>query len=476
MSSLSQNHIKTPAFNRNNLKASIVHFGPGAFHRAHQCYYIDLLNAITPDFGIIEIALNSEGTIKGLKNQDNLFTIKELGERGKNLIIASIKDAIYAPPNKNKIFDLLQNPEIRIITSTITEKGYCLKSDGKLDWDNDGIKHDIENLDNPKTYIGYVINGLLRRYKDTIPPFVIIPCDNLSENGKKVKNALCDFAKKIDNDFAKYLMENLVAPSTMVDSITPKSDNVLFTQIEAECGYKDCAAVWREEFTQWVIETYEGNENVPWEKVGVTLTDNIAAFEQVKLRILNGAHSTLAYLGWCFGFETVAQAMANPILEKVVYDLIFKNIIPSLKNIGNIDVSTYANDIIARFKNPAVQHKLSQIAWDGSQKIGFRLLPSIRLNLKDNVDISYLALGIAAWCRFIISMTRQGNEITDPMAKTLMEIATKAKDEATDIDGFLSLEMIFDADLKNNQTFINKVKQQYNKIIKAENGGNIEAF
>ena len=476
MSILSQSHIKTPAFNRNNLKASIVHFGPGAFHRAHQCYYIDLLNAITPDFGIVEIALNSEDTIKSLENQDNLFTIKELGENSKNHIIASIKDAIYAPPNKSKIFDLLQNPEIKIITSTITEKGYCLKNDGKLDWDNEGIKHDLENLDNPRTYIGYVINGLLRRYKNATPPFVIIPCDNLSENGKKVKNALCDFAQKIDTDFAKYLMDNLVAPSTMVDSITPKSDNALFSQIEAEYGYKDNAAVWREEFTQWVIETYDGHKNVPWEKVGVILTDNVAAFEQVKLRILNGAHSTLAYLGWCLGFETVAQAMANPMLEKLVHDLIFKNIIPSLKNVGNIDVTTYANDIIARFKNPVVQHKLAQIAWDGSQKIGFRLLPSIRQNLKDNTNISYLSLGIAAWCRFIIRMTRQGKEITDPMAKILMEIAKKAKDKANDIDGFLSLKMIFDADLEKNQTFINEVKQQYNKIIKAENGGNIEAF
>ncbi len=473
---LSNDFLKNLAFNRDELKTSIAHFGPGAFHRAHQCYYIDLLNAMKPEFGIVEIALNSEGTIQSLKEQDNLFTIKELGENGKNHIITSIKEAIYAPQNQNKIFEILKNPETKIITSTITEKGYCLKNDGKIDWDNEGIKYDLENLETPKTYIGYIINGLLQRYKNDIAPFIIIPCDNLSENGKKVKNALCDFAQKIDNDFAKYLKENLISPSTMVDSITPKSDITLFRQIEAECSYKDNAAVWRETFTQWVIEKYEGHENVPWEEVGIILADDVAAFEQVKLRILNGAHSTLAYVGWCLGFETVAQAMANPMLEKMVHDLIFENIIPSLKNVGNIDVIAYANDIIARFKNPVVQHKLAQIAWDGSQKIGFRLLPSIRQNLKDNIDISYLSLGIAAWFRFIIKMTRQNLEITDPMAKTLVDIAKNTKNDANDIDGFLSLAMIFDADLQNNQTFINEVKHQYIKIIKSENGGNNETF
>jgi fructuronate reductase len=474
MNRLSQRYLINPYFERKNLKASVIHFGPGAFHRAHQGYYFNLLNTIRPEFGIIEIALNSEDTIKSLKEQDNLYSITELGINGKTHIIGVVKDAIFAPSDPEKIFELLINPEIKIITSTITEKGYCLKGNGTLDFNNEGIKHDIVNPNTPQTYIGYVAYGLLQRYKAGIAPFIILPCDNISDNGKKVKNALVDFAEFIDPDFAQYLEKNLIAPSTMVDSITPKSDKILFDKIETEQGFSDEAAVWREEFTQWVIETYSGYENVPWAQVGVTLTSDVASYEQVKLRILNGAHSTLAYVGWCLGFETVAQAMANPIIEKLIQNLIFENIIPSLNDIENIDLATYANDIIDRFKNPIVQHKLAQIAWDGSQKIGFRLLPSIRQNLKNGYDISYLCLGIAGWFRFIIKMTMQNQEITDPMAKTLSTLADNAKDDESDITGFLALNEIFEPNLQQNPLFIKTVKEQYLKIIKTEIGGKIE--
>jgi len=277
----------------------IVHFGPGAFHRAHQAAYIDALLDHDPRWGIAAVSMRSKRTVAALAEQDGLYTLAIRDAESSNRVIGAHR-RFLGPDDAAETHSLLADPAVRLVTSTVTEKGYCLAANGTLDLSHADIVHDLAGTTTPRSLVGWLVAGLAARRNARIAPFVPMPCDNLASNGA---------ARVGDTDLADWIAGEVRVPSTMVDSITPASDPALYDDVAQAIGLEDLAAVQRESFAQWVIEDIGTPLGPDLASVGATITTDVASYEKAKLRILNGAHSTLAYVGLLRGAASVADAM-----------------------------------------------------------------------------------------------------------------------------------------------------------------------
>jgi fructuronate reductase len=437
--------LKPPAY-RDRLTTGIVHFGPGAFHRAHQADYLDRLLDEDPRWGIAAVSLRTPKTIQALKAQEGLYTLAILDTQTSFRVVAP-HSRFLGPADTAAIRGQLLDPGVRIVTSTVTEKGYCLGGDGSLDFAHPDIEHDLAQPRLPVSLIGWLALGLRDRRAQGLAPFAPVCCDNMPNNGTKLRHVVVAFAERIDPALARWIDGEVRFPETMVDSITPATDDRLRRLVQAKTGSRDEMPVAREAFTQWVIEDVLPPGSPALQSVGVTLTSDVNAWEQVKLRILNGAHSTLAYVGLLLGHETVADAMGDFALSSFVSRLVLDDIIPTLPHSG-IDVERYAEDTFRRFRNPAIGHLLSQIAWDGSQKLPYRLLDTIIDARAAGRPLDRLIVPIAAWILFIERQARSGATIVDPLAERLAAIAGSGEP----VDGFLRLS-VFPEELASDASF-----------------------
>jgi len=295
----------------------------------------------------------------------------------------------------------------------------------------------------------------------------LIPCDNLPSNGRKLKAAIIAFAAQKDAALAQWIEAHLQCPCTMVDSITPATDDALRARVAEAIGAEDAWPIQREAFTQWVIETHD-YDGPDWASAGVILTNNVPAYERAKLRLLNGAHSTLAYAGLLRGHETVSGAMQDRELADLVRTLMISDIVPLLEAPAGFDLPAYVEAILKRFRNPAIRHLLSQIAWDGSQKLPIRIVSSLREAHARGRDISRLAVPLAAWMQFIRKRTNEGADIVDPLAETLKDVARRATGDAADVGLFLALNAIFPAELSADTHVVDAVTNAYQGLNRLE--------
>lgn len=438
--------MSTPEY-RDRLTTGIVHFGPGAFHRAHQADYIDRLLGGDPRWGVAAASLRSAGTIEALKAQNGLYTLAILDAETSFRTIGA-HNRFFGPNDGVALRRQLLEPGIRIVSSTVTEKGYCLASDGTLDFAHPDIAHDLQRPRQPLSLIGWLALGLADRKTGGLPPFTPICCDNMASNGKKLRRSVIAFARRIDPELARWIEGEARFPDTMVDSITPATDDRLRQLVREKTGFDDAAPVSREAFSQWVIEDVLPAGSPDLASVGVTLAGDVGAWEKTKLRILNGAHSTLAYLGLLLELETVADAMSHPALSAFVERLVKDEIIPTLQP-SPIDLHGYAEETFARFRNPAIHHRLSQIAWDGSQKLPYRLLDTIIDAGAVERPIERLTIPIAAWILFIERQARTGAKIVDPLAERLAA-AARSPDPVEEI---LQLRQVFPERLASDVGF-----------------------
>jgi fructuronate reductase len=437
----------TPPPYRDRLTTGIVHFGPGAFHRAHQADYVDRLMHEDPRWGIAAVSLRSAGTVEALKSQDGLYTLAILDAETSFRTIGA-HSRFFGPGEGAGLRQQLLDRGVRIVTSTVTEKGYCLAGDGTLDLAHPDIAHDLQHPQQPVSLIGWLTLGLADRHAAGLQPFAPVCCDNMASNGRKLRSAVIAFAERLDPELARWIEGEAIFPCTMVDSITPATDDRLRQLVRDATGYDDAAPVSREAYTQWVIEDVLPEGSPDLASVGVTLTGDVAAWEKAKLRILNGAHSTLAYLGLLLGLETVADAMAHPALSAFVKRLVGEEIIPTLQP-SPIDLQSYVEATLERFRNPAIQHRLSQIAWDGSQKLPYRLLDTILDARAAGRSIDRLAVPIAAWILFVERQARAGATIVDPLADKLVELGR----ESDSIEEILQLRQVFPQRLASDAGF-----------------------
>ena len=444
--------ISTSEYDREKIDIGIVHLGPGAFHRAHQAVYTETaMNLSGGDWGICGVSLRSTTARDILVEQDNLYTLAILDKKVSYQIIGAIKEVLVASEQSNEVIARMAAASTKLVTLTITEKGYCLASDGSLDLNHKDIKHDLANPTSPVSAIGFITESLKQRKLQGINAFNVLSCDNVSGNGEKLRRAVLDYAGQFDINLQEWIDKNVAFPNSMVDSITPKTESYTIESVSKAIHLQDNWPIQREEFTQWVIDNNWQGERPDWEKVGVIFTDDVEGFEKAKLRLLNCLHSTLAYAGSLAGYETVFDVTSDKYFYQFISKLASDEIIGSFVPPKELDVKSYSHDIIQRFLNPNIRHLLAQIAFDGSQKIQMRILPTIEDNIALGRSTKLLSLSLVCWFEFICCALKEGKEIIDPMANTFANIPKLLSNDVLEVvEAFLSIESIFSQALKNN--------------------------
>jgi fructuronate reductase len=454
-----------PDYDRDKVRAGIVHLGIGAFHRAHQAVYIDDILAREPDWGIIGASLRSPATAKALTPQNGLYTLIEKGEGSSRYrVIGSVLEILVARDMRENLLNKMAHPDTRIVSLTITEKGYCHDpASGQLNTDHPDIKADISAPRSPVSAPGIIVEALSRRREAGRGPFTVLSCDNLPTNGRICRNVVLALADFTDRPLVRWIEENVTFPGTMVDRIVPATTDDDRELLRTKAGLTDNWPVVTEPFSQWVIEDHfcAGRPNL--EEAGVQMVTDVEPFETMKLRLLNGCHSTLAYLGSLAGHRTVAQAIRDRKLASFIKDLMREEIAPTLDMPENIDLGAYQAALLSRFRNTGLQHKLFQIASDGSQKLPQRLLNPIRERLRDDLPIHRLAKCVASWIAFI-SARSDGEfcfELDDPMAGCLRRLIIDTGSAPQDlVRTILAIESIFGPELLESETFAKEVSRQ----------------
>jgi len=451
--------IATPKYDRENTEIGIVHLGPGAFHRAHQAVYTEnAMNLSGGNWGICGVSLRSATAQEILQQQDYLYTLAVLDQNTRYQVIGAMKEILVANQQSAQVIARMSAASTKLVTLTITEKGYCLASDGSLDLCHDDIKHDLANPSTPISGIGFIVESLKQRKINGTSAFNVLSCDNVSGNGDKLRSAVLDYAQQLDNTLKTWISDNVAFPNAMVDSITPKTESYTIESVSKAINAQDNWPIQREEFSQWVIDNNWRGERPDWEKVGVIFTNDVEGFEKAKLRLLNCLHSTLAYSGSLAGFETVFDATSDEGFYQFITKLAQNEIIGSFEPPTEMAVKDYANEIIQRFLNPSIRHLLAQIAWDGSQKLQMRLLPIIRDNIKRERSTTLLCFSLATWFEFICQAVKNNIEIIDPMAETFKQTEAMLSDDVVEVvTSYLAIEEIFGTDLLANTTIKNQL-------------------
>lgn len=452
--------IQRPDYAIDSARIGIVHLGPGAFHRAHLAAYVDDLLSSDPAWGISAVSLHSRSVRDALRPQDWLYTLAVMGEPLRLRVIGALREVLCAPEQTALVLARLADPAVRLVTLTVTEKGYALAGGG-LDLAHPEIAHDLVMPESPRSVIGYLVAGLGLRRARGVAPCTILSCDNLADNGHRLRTAVLAFARRMDPGLAAWIEERVAFPCSMVDSITPQTDAALRARVTGELGCVDAWPVQREPYRQWVIEDRFCNARPAFEAVGAIVTADVAAYEHAKLRLLNGAHSALAYLGLLLGLDTVADGMAYPVLGGFIERLMRDAIAPVITMPVGLDRASYVDVILQRFRNPSVHHQLAQIAWDGSQKLPVRLLGTLDDALRAGRPVACIALVIAAWMRFVRRQARAQAPIIDPLAATLVATAARCDgNPADDVRAFLALERVF-AQRSNVPTLVDALVAAY---------------
>jgi fructuronate reductase len=464
--------IRRPAYDRARLAPGIVHLGLGAFARAHLCDYTD--DALEREFGpwgIVGASLQRPDQRDRLKPQGGLYAFLKRAPAGPELrVIGSVLDVLVAPVNPAALVARLAAPETRIVSLTVTEKGYCHDpATGRLRPDHPDIRHDLENPAAPRSAVGLLVAGLKARRDAGLSPFTALCCDNLPSNGTVLAALVRDFAALNDDGLASWIEANGAFPCTMVDRIVPATTEADIAEVEMLLGLHDAAPVIGEPFRQWAIQDVFAAGRPCWHEVGAEMVSDVAPFEFMKLRMLNGAHSCLAYLGYLAGHETVADASNDPVFARYLAGL-WTEITPAVPAPPGVSLADYAQALLARFQNPAIRHRTWQIAMDGSQKLPQRLLGTIRERLMTGASIDHLALGVAAWMAYVAGTDESGAaiDVRDPLAGEFARRTGGAGRDAHAIShALLGIESIFGTDLPREARFTRVVETHLAKLFDA---------
>ncbi|WP_312928085.1 mannitol dehydrogenase family protein, partial [Pseudescherichia sp.] len=358
-------------------------------------------------------------------------------------------------------------PQVAIVSLTITEKGYChAPATGELMLDHPLIVADLQNPQQPKSAPGVIVEALARRKAAGLPAFTVMSCDNMPENGHVVRNVVCAYARAVNAELGDWIAQNVTFPSTMVDRIVPAVTADTLDKIEQLTGVRDPAGVACEPFRQWVIEDNFVAGRPEWEKAGAELVADVVPFEEMKLRMLNGSHSFLAYLGYLAGYQHINECMEDENYRRAAHTLMLNEQAPTLK-VKGVDLAHYANQLIARYSNPALRHRTWQIAMDGSQKLPQRMLDSVRWHLVHNSDFSLLALGVAGWMRYVGGVDEQGQaiEVSDPLLSTIQQAVNGSEEGESRVMALLGIEAIFGKELPQERAFMEQVQQAYQQLL-----------
>lgn len=456
-------------FNRTPSKApaGIVHLGLGAFFRAHGAIYVaEAMAASGGDWGIMGVSLQSAGTRDRLAPQGWAYTALELGPEGETpQVVTVLQGVLVAPEDPQAVLEAMAAPSVRIVSLTVTEKGYCHEpSTGRLNADHPDIRHDLDQP-LPKSAPGFLVRALALRRDRRLPPFTVLCCDNLPGNGRVLRGVVLELARLIDPALADWIAAEGAFPSTMVDRIVPATTPADLDRLEALTGARDEALVVHEPFRQWVVEDRFCAGRPDLGAVGVQLVEDVTPFEHMKLRMLNGAHSALAYLGYLAGHRTIADTVADPVFGAYVRRLWQDEIIPALTPPPGVDLAAYADALAARFANPAIRHRTWQIAMDGSQKLPQRILGTIAEGRAAGRAVPGLTLAVAAWLRYVSGRDEAGApiDVRDPMAARLAALWND--DPARTVQNAMTLEQVFPQALRRDAGFVRDLSDALHRLV-----------
>jgi fructuronate reductase len=453
--------VLRPGYDRSRVAPGIVHLGIGAFHRAHQAVvFDDCLGRGETCWGIIAASLRSPATRDALAPQDWLYTLCVRGEAPPACrVIGSVLATLVAPEDPAALIRAMTDPRIRIVTLTITEKGYCANlATGDLMADHPEILHDLASPGEPRTALGFLVAALRQRRAMGTRPFTILSCDNLPANGRFLKRVLSRFAALRDPDLAAYIEAEVACPSSMVDRIVPATTDADRTEVAALTGLCDAWPVVAEPFFQWVVEDDFPAGRPGMEASGVEFTSDIAAHEEMKLRLLNGAHSAMAAIGRVAGYQTVAAAYSDPAIRAFI-GRFWAEVIPSLT--GGLDAKAYADRLALRFANPSLQHRTAQIATDASRKLPQRILAPLQKLRASGVATPALCLVVAAWIRSCERIDEFGGlmPVNDPQIDGWAARPGPGAAVEDTVSAFLALTPVFGPDLSQDRDFAREVSK-----------------
>ncbi len=455
-------NVKCPSYDRSTLTEGILHIGVGAFHRSHQALYLDDLieSHGVKDWAIYGVGImpQDEAMNNALNSQNCLYTlIERSGDNSSARIIGSLTHYVFGHRDPEAVFAKMADPQIKIVTLTATEGGYCFhQGTGELDLTNSGIQNDLKNPLKPQTIFGYLAEGLNRRRKAGIVPFTALSCDNLQGNGHVLRKTLLAFCAQKDKELAAWIEKNVSFPNCMVDRITPATTDAEREFVRSTYNLDDAFPVVSEPFRQWVIEDDFSNGRPPLEKVGVQFTSDVAPYEKMKIRLLNASHSAMGYLGYLIGYRYIYEIAQAAEFTDYLRDLMDVEVTPLVGDVPGVNLCDYKRTLMERFSNAVIKDQALRICMDGSAKMPKFVLPSIVEQLERKGPIRRLTLCVASWMRFLTGKDEQGADIplVDPMADRLRAVAENSGPnprpllELTDIFGDLGQSQRFAQELE----------------------------
>lgn len=463
-------NVQVPSYDRAAITAGIVHLGVGGFHRSHQALYLDELaeKHSVRDWGICGVGIMPQDAAmnEALNKQDCLYTLVERsGKNSSARIIGSLVEYIFGYEQPDKVFAKLSDPNVKIVTMTATEGGYCFdQGTGELDFNHPGIQNDLKNPGKPQTIFGYLSEGLKRRRDANVKPFTVLSCDNLQHNGEVTKRTLLAFCQKKDNELGKWIEANVAFPNCMVDRITPATTDAERQLVRDQYHLDDAFPVVAEPFKQWVVEDTFCNGRPELEKVGVQFTKNVPLYEKMKIRLLNATHSAMGYLGYLCGYRYIYEIAQAPEFKPYLTELMDVEVTPLVGDVPGVNLSEYKQTLMERFANETIKDQALRICMDGSAKMPKFILPSIQEQLERGGPIRRLTLCVASWIRFLNAKDEQGDEIpiVDPQADRLKKVVQDAGQNALPV---LKLTDIF-GDLAENDRFATEVQHLLDMLYK----------
>ena len=404
-------------YDRDAQRVGIVHFGIGAFHRAHQAWYTDLaMDAGSRDWAISGLSLRSSDVAEQLNPQDGLYSVtKRSGGEAATRVIGSVREVLFAPENKADIVARIASPDCRIVSFTVTEKGYARNEAGGLDFEKAEA-----------SFYPLLGRALRLRQEQGLPGVTLLSCDNLAENGRILKRLVHDWIGARDPGLDEWFEQTCTVPSTMIDRIVPRSTRHDLDNLQQRLGMEDAAGVFTERFSQWIIEDDFAAGRPEWECCGAKLVEDVTPYETAKLRMLNGAHSMLAYCGLRKGYRFVHEAMMDEQLSSFARRLMIEEAALSVSPAPGQDLQSYARELMKRFSDAALRHELAQIAMDGTQKIPQRWLETVEVQLANGRTVTALTAALDGW----IWHLEDGRFVDDPHADELRNAVSRGGRDA----------------------------------------------
>ena len=390
---------RRPAYDPGELRVGVAHLGVGAFHRAHQAVFTeDAIEAAGGDWGIVGLSLRRPDAAAALNPQDGLYTLELRTAEPARRIVGALRRVITAAREPDAALTALADPSIHVITLTITEPGYRFGPDGALDFAHPDIVHDRAEPERPHSAVGWLVAALVRRREAGAGRVTVLSCDNLRDNGRRLGAAVEALARRRDPELAAWIAGETAFPNTMVDAITPAADAALAERVGKAIGLEDRAPVQREPFAEWVIEDRFAGPRPAWERAGARLVADVAPYEALKLHVLNAAHSALACLGLPRGHALVREAIGDPELAAFLDAMIAEEVAPALAPTPSpAEIGAYWRTTRERFAQPAMDHRLDQIARGSGAKLRERIQPLIIANQRAGRAASRLEAVVRAW-------------------------------------------------------------------------------